>query len=151
MARIQIPQIDCSATSGLYANQTGLSDDAWGLERDARLRIWPAKSTWMPPGEFGYPVKQNWFCSATQMSNEPSYVDGGDAPTGKRIYYHSGLDIGGCEAMTDVVAATDGVVVSAGTAVLPGLENTPIASRDDVVYIRDARDWYYRYSQCSLF
>lgn len=144
-------QVDCTATRGLYKNQGGLTDDSWGLERDARLRIWPAKSAWMPPGEFTYPLIQRWFASSTQMSNEPSYVDGGDAPTGKRIYYHSGLDIGGCEGLADVVAATDGVVVSAGRAVLPGLEKTPVVTRDDVVYIRDARDWYYRYSHLKSF
>ena len=48
------------------------------------------------------------------MANEPSFVDGGDAPAGRPIYYHYGLDIGGCEGLVEVVAATDGLVVSAG-------------------------------------
>jgi hypothetical protein len=45
-----------------------------------------------------------------------------------------------------VIAATDGTVVSAGKAVLPGYKDPPVAARHDVVYVRDSRDWYYRYS-----
>ena len=78
----------------------------------------------MPPGEFRYPIKQRWFASATQMSNEPSHVDGGDAPTGQAIYYHNGLDIGGCEGMAEVIAATDGTVVSAGNSDTAGLQRS---------------------------
>ncbi|HMF15484.1 MAG TPA: peptidoglycan DD-metalloendopeptidase family protein [Gemmataceae bacterium] len=138
-------QVDCPATKGLYQNHDPW-EDSWGLDKDARLRLWPAGSPWMPPREFVYPIKQRWFASATQMANEPSFVDGGDAPTGRKIYYHNGLDIGGCEGMAEVVAATDGKVVSAGKAVLPGYGDPPVAARYDVVYVRDARDWYYRYS-----
>ena len=134
-------QVDCIATKGLYQNHDPW-EDSWGLDKDARLRLWPAGSSWMPPGEFGYPIKQRWFASATQFSNEPSHVDGGDAPTGRKIYYHNGLDIGGCEGLAEVVAATDGTVVSAGKEVLPGYGDSPVAPRYDVVYVRDARDWY---------
>jgi murein DD-endopeptidase MepM/ murein hydrolase activator NlpD len=80
------------------------------------------------------------------MSNEPTFVDGGEVPANKSIYYHSGLDIGGAEGLVDVVAATDGLVVSSGTERLAGHENTPVAPRYDVVYILDDRGWYYRYS-----
>jgi murein DD-endopeptidase MepM/ murein hydrolase activator NlpD len=138
-------QVDCTATAGLYQRHDPW-EDSWGLDKDARIRIWPAGSPWMPPGEFRYPIKQRWFASATQMSNEPSHVDGGDAPTGRTIYYHNGLDIGGCEGMAEVIAATDGTVVSAGKATLPGFSDPPVAARYDVVYLRDSRDWFYRYS-----
>ena len=138
-------QVDCTATIGLYQRRDPW-EDSWGLEKDARIRIWPAGSSWMPPGEFKYPIKQRWFASATQMSNEPSHVDGGDAPTGRTIYYHNGLDIGGCEGIAEVIAATDGTVVSAGKATLPGFSDPPVAARYDVIYIRDSRDWFYRYS-----
>jgi murein DD-endopeptidase MepM/ murein hydrolase activator NlpD len=73
-------------------------------------------------------------------------VDGGEDPLVKQIYYHYGLDMGGAEGMVDVVAATDGLVVSSGRAVLPGYDDTPVAPRYDVVYVLDARGWYYRYS-----
>jgi hypothetical protein len=82
----------------------------------------------------------------TQMANEPVYVDGGEQPFSKKIYYHWGLDIGGAEDMVDVVAATDGRVVSSGKEVLPGFEKTPVSPRYDVIYIVDERGWYYRYS-----
>src|SRR5262249_10652959 len=138
-------QVDCPATHGLYQNHDPW-EDSWGLDKDARIRVWPAGSAWIQPGEFVYPIKQRWFASSTQMSNEPSHVDGGDAPTGRKIYYHNGLDIGGCEGVAGGIAATDGTVGSAGKVTLPGFSDPPVAARYDVVYIRDARDWFYRYS-----
>jgi murein DD-endopeptidase MepM/ murein hydrolase activator NlpD len=136
-------QIDCPVTRGLLTNAT---DDAWGLEKAVRLRIWPVGSPWIEPGTFRYPATQRWFASGTQMSNEPTFVDGGEVPANKKIYYHAGLDIGGAEGLVDVIAATDGLVVSSGTARLPGHDTAPVAPRYDVVYLLDGRGWYYRYS-----
>jgi hypothetical protein len=136
-------QIDCPVTSAVPSNARS---DAWGLEKSARIRIWPAGSPWIEPGAFKYPARQKWFASGTQMANEPTFVDGGEVPGSKTIYYHNGLDIGGAEGLVDVVAATDGLVVSSGTDRLPGHEGTPVAPRYDVVYLLDARGWYYRYS-----
>lgn len=136
-------QIDCPITKGYVTNTTR---DVWGLVKDARLRLWPAGSPLMEPGTFLYPARQRWFASGTQMANEPVHVDGGEQPFSTKIYYHWGLDIGGAEEMVDVVAATDGLVVSSGKAVLPGFEKTPTSPRYDVVYIVDERGWYYRYS-----
>jgi len=136
-------QVDCPITRGYLTNTTL---DHWGLVKAARLRFWPAGSPWVEPGTFVYPVRQRWFASATQMANEPTFVDGFEQPSARRIYYHSGLDIGGAEGLVDVVAATAGLVVSAGKASLPGYEDTPVTPRYDVVYVLDDRGWYYRYS-----
>ena len=137
-------RIDCSITKGYNSNGRR---ESWGLDNDARLRLWPVDSPLIAAGTFLYPAKQRWFASATQMANVPTFVDGGERPTNKTIYYHSGLDIGGAEGMVDVVAATDGLVVSAGQQVLDQLKiDTPVAPRYDVVYVLDARGWYYRYS-----
>lgn len=136
-------QVDCTLTRGYRGNSNA---DPWGLDKDARLRLWPAGSPWIEPGTFGYPVRQRWFASGTQFSNEPTFVDGGEVPSSKRIYYHNDLDFGGCEALVDVVAATDGLVVSAAGKVLAGHEDSPARPRYDVVYLRDERGWYYRYS-----
>ena len=137
-------QIDCTITSGYLSNTTR---NIWGLKKDARLRLWPKNSPWMAPSTFGYPVKQRWFASGTQFSNEPTFVDGGEVPANKKIYYHNDLDFGGCEGMVDVVAATDGIVVSAADQTLPKHAlNTPVRKRYDVVYVLDDRGWYYRYS-----
>jgi len=136
-------RIDCPITRGYYQNT---NQDAWGLEKDARLRLWPAESPLLRPGTFVYPVKQRWFASMTQMANEPVFVDGGEDPSVRKIYYHFGLDIGGMEEKVEVVAATDGLVVSAGKAVLEGYEKTPVAPRYDVIYLLDEQGWYYRYS-----
>jgi murein DD-endopeptidase MepM/ murein hydrolase activator NlpD len=136
-------QVDCPITKGYYTNS---GSDSWGLAKDARLRLWPARSPWTQPGTFGYPLKARWFASGTQMANEPCFVDGGEKPSVKKIYYHNGLDFGGCEGMAEVVAATDGIVVSAAKETLPGYEETPVRPRGDVVYVLDDRGWYYRYS-----
>ena len=80
------------------------------------------------------------------MANEPTFVDGGELPSAKKIYYHYGLDSGGAEGMVDVVAATAGRVISSGKEVLPGYEDSPVKPRYDVVDLLDGRGWYYRYS-----
>ena len=127
-------QIDCPVTRGYYKNCDPF-EDSWGLDKDARLRLWPAGSPWVAPGTFVYPIKQRWFAGATQMANEPSFVDGGDAPAGRPIYYHSGLDIGGCEGLVEVVSACDGLVVSAGGKALPEYPDIPFYKRGDYDYV----------------
>jgi dienelactone hydrolase len=136
-------QVDCPITGGYRSNS---GSDPWKLEKDARIRLWPAGSSWIDPASFVYPARQRWFASSTQMANEPTYVDGGEKPSEKKIYYHYGLDIGGAEGLVDVIAATDGVVVSAGTRRMAGFEGTPAEPRYDVVYLVDDQGWYYRYS-----
>jgi len=142
-------QVDCPATKGLYPNHDTF-EDSWGLDKDARLRLWPEKSAWMEPGTFVYPAKQRWFAGPTQIGNEPSYVDGGDLPRLKRsVYYHSGNDIGGCEGMVDVVSACDGLVVSARGKAMPEHSNAPFYKPRgdyDYVYVLDAHGWYIRYA-----
>ena len=136
-------QIDCSITKGYYLNS---GSDSWGLDKAARLRLWPAGSPWIAPGTFVYPVRQRWFASGTQFANEPTFVDGGELPANKKIYYHNDLDFGGAEAMVEVVAAVDALVVSAAGTTLQGYEGTPARPRYDVVYLLDDRGWYYRNS-----
>lgn len=150
--RIAGVQIDCSITRGYKSNGT---PGYWGLDKDARLRLWPADSSLLRPGSLIYPVDQRWFATRTWFDNEP--VDGGTKVPPK-IYYHSGLDIGGTEQLVKVIAATDALVVSSGDEVLPeylleggavakyGQGKSPIAPRSDVVYLKDSRGWYYRYS-----
>jgi len=136
-------RIDCPVTKGYLSNS---SSEPWGLEADARLRLWPAAGPLVHPDSFVYPVKQVWFASSTQMANEPCYVDAGERPGKRQIYYHYGLDFGGAEGLIEVVAATDGLVVSARTERLPGFEDSPVAPRYDVIYVLDAQGWFYRYS-----
>src|SRR5262249_46054295 len=89
-------RIDCSMTKGIYENTNA---DSWALVKDARLRLWPADSPLIEPDTFIYPVNQRWFASLTHMSNEPVYADGVEPPAVRKIYYHSGEDIGGAENM----------------------------------------------------
>lgn len=136
-------RVDCPITKGYCQDP---KNNPWGLLKDARIRVWPKEGPLLDPATFLYPAKQRWFASSTQMANEPVHVDGGENPLNRKIYYHYGLDIGGAEGMVEVVAATDGLVVSSGKALLPGYENTPAKPRYDVVYILDGRGWFYRYS-----
>ena len=138
-------QADCPVTKAYYQN----SDfDHWALAKDARLRFWPAGSPFMPPGSMVYPVRQVWFATRTQMANEPTYVDGGESISSKRIYYHAGLDIGGAEGLVDVVAATSGLVVGLGTAVIDKeKDNTALdKSFNETIWVLDERGWYHRYT-----
>ena len=137
-------QIDCPVTRGYV--QKSSKENPWGLIKDARLRLWPAGSAWMEPGTFVYPARQCWFATDTQMANVPVFVDGGEVPDKKNIYYHYGLDFGGAEGLVDVVAATDGLVVSAGLEKLADYDDSPVTPRYDVIYVLDNRGWFYRYS-----
>jgi murein DD-endopeptidase MepM/ murein hydrolase activator NlpD len=136
-------QIDCPVVKGyLDRNRNG---NPYSLDRDARLRLWPKGSPWIRPGTFQYPLNQKWFVGFTQMGNE---IADAERVKQKKIYYHYGLDFGGAEGMVDVLAATDGVVVSVNGKYLGKKSQYPpkVKPRYDVVYLRDGRGWYYRYS-----
>jgi murein DD-endopeptidase MepM/ murein hydrolase activator NlpD len=134
-------QVDVSATQGLNSNGTPAF---WGLDKDARIRLWPGDSPYLQEGTMIYPVKQGWFATRTWFDNEP--VHGGNSIK-PQIYYHAGMDIGASEGLAEVVAATDALVVQRGETILAGYEDdTPARPRYDVVYLLDGRGWYYRYS-----
>jgi len=141
-------QIDCAVTRGYTGDSS--KGNAWALEKDARFRLWPAGSPWVDTDTFVYPVNQRWFATDTQMGNVPCFVDAAETPGARNVYYHYGLDFGGPEGLVDVLSATDGLVVSSGTAVLESDEQSPAKPRYDVVYIRDDRGWFYRYSHLQM-
>lgn len=144
-------KVDAAVTKGYLSNSS--SPAIWDLSPDAdvRLRFWDPDQPLLAPGTFVYPLKQRWLATDTQMSNDPCYVDGGEDPDRKDIYYHYALDFGGYDHLTRVVAATDGEVVSSAGSNVEGItsENSPVQPRYDVVYIRDERGWFYRYSHFS--
>ncbi len=136
-------RIDCEITRGYLTNSRA---NPWALEKDARLRLWPADSSFLPAGTYRYPVRQRWFATDTQMANQPSYVDGSEEPAAKRIYYHHGLDIGGAEGLTEVVSATDGRVIVRGRESLPEYASSPYTEVNyDGAIVLDDRGWYHWY------
>ncbi len=137
-------QVDCPVTRGYTEGSS--KDNVWALDKDARLRLWPAGAPWIQPGTFRCPLEQRLFATDTQMGNDPCYVNACDIPGEKKVYYHYGLDFGGAEGMERVAAATDGIVVSRAGAVTDGDHPPTVKPRADVVYLRDDRGWYYRYS-----
>ena len=143
-------QVDCEVTKAYYRDTNA---DHWALIKDARLRLWPATSPYMPAGSFVYPVRQRWFASRTQMANEPTYVDNGESIGARRIYYHAGLDIGGAERMVDVLAATSGLVVGLGNALVDSeKDNASLhTEHNDTIWVLDERGWYHRYTHLYSF
>ncbi len=136
-------QIDCPVTGAVNANT---DQDAWALERDARLRLWPAGSPLAAPGTLAYPIRQRLFATLTQATNEPTYVDGGESARRRKIYYHAGFDMGGAEGLVDVLAAADGTVICRGKEVLPKFRDNPaVGTEDNALLILDDRGWIHRY------
>ena len=42
-------------------NSKGVAgENPWGLDKDVRLRLWPAGAPLLNPGTFVYPAKQRW-------------------------------------------------------------------------------------------
>ncbi len=131
-------RIDCPVVKGYLRSYSNY----WSIERDARFRIWPAKGPLIQPGTFVYPVEQRWGAASTLFDNE---IGDGELYGPERVYYHQGFDFGGADRIVPVYAATDGVVVSARGESVDGNPDC-VRPRYDVVYLRDPRGWYYRYS-----
>ncbi|MBN1396091.1 MAG: PKD domain-containing protein [Pirellulales bacterium] len=129
-------QIDCPVTGDYPGEKVR---EFWNLAGDARLRVWPGDSPWIAPGTFTYPLRQRWMGAMTWFSNEQMSYAGG------WYYYHAGMDFGATEGMTEALSAIDGVVASCGLDAMPGCE-PPVEKRADVVYLKDRRGWFYRYS-----
>ena len=55
-------QIDCPVTRSYRQNNSkGVAgENPWGLDKDVRLRLWPAGAPLLNPGTFVYPAKQRW-------------------------------------------------------------------------------------------
>lgn len=137
-------QIDCIATRNYVADSY---ENYWEIHKDARLRLWPKGSPWIEPGTFVYPLQNvRWMAANVGYSNIPA----ASRPNGK-FYYHAGMDTGAVEKITPVIAATDGLVVQLGNNHLSKQDHPPILPRYDVIYLRDDRGWYYRYSHLSSF
>ena len=136
-------QIDCTVTRGSVQHS---HMDHWGLDKDARLRLWPAGSPLVAPGTFVYPAKQRWFACGVSMANEPV-----SPRSGGKLYYHAGLDIGGAEGMVEVLSATDGLVVAAGGREmdLGPLPHPPIEAHYANVWVLDDRGWYCLYTHLA--
>lgn len=138
-------QVDAPAVGAFMKDS---NYDWWQLKKAARIRVWPAGSPWIEPGTFGYPVRQRWFATRTWFSNEP--VSRRPKPGGL-VYYHAGMDIGATDGLTEVIAATDGSILTLGDVSATPKPHPAAQPRYDVIYIQDERRWVYRYSHLSAF
>ena len=143
-------RVDCPVTKGFYEKT---NQDRWGLAgKDVRLRFWPAKGPLLEPDTFAYPVRQRWFASDSQMTNEPVFVDGPEPTIGARegeVYYHSGLDFDGAEGQEEILSASGGLVISADGQTLSHIKDLPVEPRNDYVFIVDNRGWLYWYGHLN--
>jgi len=131
-------RIDCPVIKGYVRSYT----NRWSIARDARFRIWAKQGPFIRPGTFQYPLEQRWGAASTLFDNE---IGDGELYGTERVYYHQGFDFGGADRFVPIYAATDGLVVSARGKSSDGIPEC-VRSRYDVVYLRDPRGWYYRYS-----
>ena len=131
-------RIDCPVIKGYLRSYSNY----WSIDRDARFRIWPQTGPLIRPGTFQYPVEQRWGAAGTLFDNE---IGDGELYGPERVYYHQGFDFGGADRIVPIHAATEGVVVSARGKSADGIPDC-VHPRYDVVYLRDGRGWYYRYS-----
>jgi murein DD-endopeptidase MepM/ murein hydrolase activator NlpD len=135
-------QIDCPAIKSYFTNTSG---KPIRFAKDALFRLWPKGSPYVKPGTFVYPIKQKWFASMTQSGSEPTYVDWGENPASKSIYYHVAHDIGGAEGLDEIISATDGLVISANNKILEGYDTIPVFVHTDAVSVIDNRGWLIEY------
>lgn len=146
-------QIGCAVTRGV-SEALKPYRDVFALEKDARIRCWPAGGPLFAAEPLVYPARQAWFASMTQMANEKTHVDAGEAflvDPKRHVYHHFGMDFGGYEYAVPVVAARGGQVVVCGEAAVPGYD--PEAGgqpRYDRVVVRDDEDWYFLYSHLTM-
>ena len=66
-------QVDCPITKGYRQNATkGVAgENPWGLDKDARIRLWPAGEPLLEAGTFLYPARQRWFRSRRSECRRP--------------------------------------------------------------------------------
>ncbi len=140
-------QIDCPVVKEFTVSSYYRHDGS--LPKDARLRLWPGDSPFIQPGTFGFPLKQFLLAGRTQSQNELAGLGWAEDLQSTNTGYHAPHDFGGAEGMDEIFAATNGLVVSSNKEVLAGYEDLPGDVRPDVVWIVDARGWYYRYSHLN--
>jgi murein DD-endopeptidase MepM/ murein hydrolase activator NlpD len=137
-------QVDCPMVSDYVPN--AIFGNIWNLHKRARLRLWPAGSSYLAPNAIVYPLRQRWFASATQAANEPVFVDGVEESSAKKIYYHESMDIGGAEGKVDVLSASDGRYIACGARSLPEFSKMDIVEHGyDNVFIEDSNGWLFNY------
>ena len=145
-------KIGCSLTHDMAEILKKQSD--WrAFDKDARIRCWGPDEPLFGTPPLVYPVKQRWFATMTQMTNERTCVGSGELPLnkpGEYIYYHDGMDIGGHDKAVPVVAAHGGKVMSCGNEVASDHDENGWDLRYDRVVIRDDSGWYYLYSHLDM-
>ena len=121
--------------------------DAWGLEKDARLRLWPAGSPLVEPGH-------------VRLSGQAAVVRQHHADGQRAVLRRRRREAGREEDLLSLRprlrrlrgAGRGGRGhrrpgrLGRAQETADGYDDTPVEPRYDVVYLLDARGWYYRYS-----
>ena len=71
-------RIGCAVTRGVSEALKPFRE-VFALDKDARIRVWDADGPLFNERPLVYPARQAWFASMTQMANEKTHVDAGEA------------------------------------------------------------------------
>lgn len=145
-------RLGCAVTHGV-AEAVKQYSDVYALDRDARIRCWPATGPLFGPEPLVYPARQRWLATMTQMANERCYVNACELVSvkpGDYVYHHFGLDIGGYDRAVPIVAARGGQVVLRGEAQTADYADEGGKQRYDRVVVRDDVGWHFLYSHLDM-
>jgi len=109
-------KIDCPITKA-HLDNGSFPPGMWRLNKEVKLRVWPVNYNVNHGNLISFPIEQKWFGSGqTTHGLEPVEIDHDNTkPHDKdKIYYHWGVDFAAVKRYTPVLAAADGVVISAG-------------------------------------
>ena len=137
----------------LYLSNGNFPDGMWKIHKDIRLRVWPVNAPVNPDGLIAYPIDQKFLATNTTAALEPVEIDHDNIKPNSNdpIYYHWGIDMAGVKAVTPVLAAGDGVVISAGTDHIDDPIFDLAGPRFDRVFVKMDNGWVYRYSHLHSF
>ena len=131
---------------GIWATPPTTTTDYWGLDGRRPLHL-ARRIAADESGNIVYPLKQRWFATSTQMANEPCYVDSSESAAEPQdlLSLRPGLRrLRGARPKWSPPPM--GWWFPPAPKGLPGYHDSPVKHRYDVVYVLDARGWYYRYS-----
>ena len=137
-------RIDCPVTKGYRTLKPG---GTWGLEKDARLRLWPAGGAAGRSGD----VRLSRQAALVRQRHANGQRAGvrrrrrACRPTRASITTTGSISAGRRGWSTWSPRPTASWFPSA-RRVLDGYKDTPVDPRYDVVYLLDDRGWFYRYS-----
>ena len=142
-------RIDCPVTSGY--NLKG-DPEIWGLDKRARLRVWPIRSRLIRDIYTAVPLAAQPRHARSWGENQP--IDFGPRITQKSVRYEAGICFSTGPRRLPVFAMCDGQVVSLNGRVWTGLKlgpgvPLPFKPKMNALAILDSRGWFIIYENLA--